>query len=191
MRAKDLTENPEIELANRLPSLKNKDRTTISDLIDRVAHRHRLSNKALHKLFIRKYNRDPFNWADHNLDEANTIDSRQSKIDDFIKWSLDTLNIQKPYPDIELSEESDAAQDGHHTGVNMPDANKIWIYIGNRNLVDCFRTIFHELVHTRQHQLGMIKPGVSYPGSPVEVLADAMAGKYIKIYTKDHPESIE
>jgi hypothetical protein len=33
----------------------------------------------------------------------------------------------------------------------------------------------------------MIKSGDSYPGSPIEVMADAMAGKYIKIYgEKNH-----
>jgi hypothetical protein len=34
----------------------------------------------------------------------------------------------------------------------------------------------------------MIKPGDSYPGSPIEMLADMSAGKYIKIFSKDHPE---
>jgi hypothetical protein len=33
-----------------------------------------------------------------------------------------------------------------------------------------------------------IKPGSSYPGSPIEREADMMAGKYMKIYGKDHPE---
>jgi len=33
----------------------------------------------------------------------------------------------------------------------------------------------------------MIKPGDSYPGSPIEVMADVLAGKYIKIYGKKNP----
>jgi hypothetical protein len=37
-------------------------------------------------------------------------------------------------------------------------------------------------------QLGMIKDGDSYPGSPIEMLADMVAGKYIKIWGKKHPE---
>jgi hypothetical protein len=48
------------------------------------------------------------------------------------------------------------------------------------------RTVFHELVHVRQGQLGMIKPNSSYPGSPIEVMADMLAGKYMKIYGKKH-----
>jgi hypothetical protein len=34
----------------------------------------------------------------------------------------------------------------------------------------------------------MIKPGDSYPGSPIEAEADVMAGKYIKIFGKAHPK---
>jgi hypothetical protein len=33
----------------------------------------------------------------------------------------------------------------------------------------------------------MIHPGDSYPGSPIEAMADMLAGKYIKIYgEKNH-----
>jgi hypothetical protein len=32
----------------------------------------------------------------------------------------------------------------------------------------------------------MIEPGDSYPGSPIEVMADMLAGKYIKIYGADN-----
>jgi hypothetical protein len=32
----------------------------------------------------------------------------------------------------------------------------------------------------------MIKPGASYPGSPIEAEADMLAGKYIKIYGKQN-----
>jgi len=109
------------------------------------------------------------------------------KIKDFIKWAIKTLHIQKPYPKITLSRNTKVAQQGHHTGVHTED-NKIWVYIENRNLIDIFRTIFHELVHERQSQLNMIKDGDSYPGSPIEAMADLLAGKYIKIYGKQHPE---
>jgi hypothetical protein len=65
--------------------------------------------------------------------------------------------------------------------------DKIWVYVNNRNLVDILRTVFHELVHVRQGELNMIEPGDSYPGSPIEAMADMLAGKYIKIYgEKNH-----
>jgi hypothetical protein len=57
----------------------------------------------------------------------------------------------------------------------------------DENNVECdlekeVEKFFHELVHVRQSELNMIKPGDSYPGSPIEVMADMLAGKYIKIY---------
>ena len=109
----------------------------------------------------------------------------------FIKWCIEDLNLQKPYPKITLSRDTMEAQEGHHTGVNYLDENRIWVYIGGRNMIDVLRTIAHELCHTRQHQLNMIKPGMSYPGSPVELLADCYAGKKIKEYGKEYPEVYE
>lgn len=117
-----------------------------------------------------------------SVDNADQL----QQIKDFINWSMKTLNMQKPYPKFTLSRNTQQAQKGHHTGLHHGDT--IWVYIENRNLVDIFRTIFHELVHHRQDQLDMIKDGDSYPGSPIEALADMMAGKYIKIYGKEHPE---
>jgi hypothetical protein len=124
------------------------------------------------------------------VSEGNESDTMTDidHIKDFVKWSIKILHIQKPYPRIRLSRNTLEAQKGHRTGMHKPDENYIWIYIENRNLIDICRTIFHELVHERQGQLGMIKLGDSYPGSPIEAMADMMAGKYIKIYGKRHPE---
>lgn len=110
----------------------------------------------------------------------------EEQIHKFIKWASKVINLKQPYPKFIFSSDTEKAQAGHHTGVHSGDT--IWVYIGNRNLIDIFRTVFHELVHHRQSQLGMIKPGDSYPGSPIEAMADMLAGKYIKIYGKDHPE---
>jgi hypothetical protein len=122
--------------------------------------------------------------------EAVESNDDVQKIKDFIKWSIQQINLEKPYPKIILSKDTKQAQAGHHTGVHTEDAENrcIWVYIGDRNLVDIFRTIFHELVHEKQSQLNMIQSGDSYPGSPIEAMADMIAGKYIKIYGKQHPE---
>lgn len=108
----------------------------------------------------------------------------------FLKWSINKLNISKPYPKIILSRDTEKAKEGTHTGYHTEDPGRktIWIYIENRNLIDIFRTLFHELVHEKQSQLDMIQDGDSYPGSPIEAMADMIAGKYIKIYGKQHPE---
>ena len=173
------------ELANRLPSLSKHDYTTIDDLLRKVAVKHRLTDKALLNLFRKKFKKSPDNWIKDKLDETSNIDL-QEEVDKFIEWASKILKL-KTSPQIELSQDTDEAQDEHHTGAHMHGSDKIWVYVKNRNLVDILRTVFHELVHLRQGELDMINPGDSYPGSPIEVMADALAGKYIKIYgEKNH-----
>ena len=188
MRAKHfITESALSDLEKLLPSHIVHGHHAIDDLMHKIARRHNLTDDALHDLFKRKHLRSPYDLVKDRLHEEGD-DNSDEQTRDFIKWAIETLHIQRPYPKITLSKDADKAQQGHHTGLNIPAQNKIWIYIGNRNRVDVFRTIFHELTHARQYQMGMIKDGDSYPGSPIEVLADAMAGKYIKIYGKEHPE---
>ena len=106
-----------------------------------------------------------------------------NEVEKFKDWACEKLHIQNP-PKIELSYDTEEAQQGHHTGRHVEGSGNIWVYAANRNLVDILRTVFHELVHVRQGELGMIKDGDSYPGSPIEAMADMLAGKYIKIYGK-------
>ena len=105
----------------------------------------------------------------------------------FLAWTSKKLSLETT-PKIEFSYDSDEAQEGHHTGRHNPETGEVWVYCANRNLVDILRTVFHELTHVRQGELDMIKPGDSYPGSPIEAEADVMACKYIKIFGKAHPE---
>lgn len=108
-----------------------------------------------------------------------------NEVEKFKNWAAKRLHIKNP-PKIELSYDTEEAQTGHHTGRHVEGSGSVWVYAANRNLVDILRTVFHELVHVRQGELGMIKHGDSYPGSPIEAMADMLAGKYIKIYGKQH-----
>jgi hypothetical protein len=237
------------ELAEKLPSLKKHDYSTIDHLMKRIGTRHNIEGNKLHDMFVSKYGHTPDTWIkkykaeleeeetdesilgfmtkepkpkpktklDYNavrkmsqgssplpnisnskdIDKnatvykrvAESVDNSQNldQIRSFVQWGIKTLNVQKPYPKITLSTDTEQAQKDHRTGLHTDDG-RILVYIRNRNLVDIFRTIFHELVHHRQDQLNMIGPDDSYPGSPVEAMADMMAGKYIKIYGKEHPE---
>lgn len=108
-----------------------------------------------------------------------------NEVEKFKDWACKRLHIKNP-PKIELSYDTEEAQQGHHTGRHVEGGDSVWVYAANRNLVDILRTVFHELVHVRQSELGMIDHGDSYPGSPIEAMADMLAGKYIKIYGKQH-----
>lgn len=105
----------------------------------------------------------------------------EQEVSKFVDWAGKKLKLKK-VPKVKLSMDTEEAQTGHHTGKHTPGDDFVWVYARNRNLVDILRTVFHELVHVRQHELNMIKPGDSYPGSPIEAQADVLAGKYIKIY---------
>ena len=106
-----------------------------------------------------------------------------SEVGKFKDWAVQKLKIENP-PKIELSYDTEEAQQGHHTGRHIEGSDSVWVYAANRNLVDILRTVFHELVHWRQTELGMIEHGDSYPGSAIEAMADMLAGKYLKIYGK-------
>lgn len=108
-----------------------------------------------------------------------------NEVEKFKDWACKKLHINNP-PKIELSYDTEEAQQGHHTGRHVEGEDSVWVYAANRNLVDILRTVFHELVHVRQGELNMIKNGDSYPGSPIEAMADMLAGKYIKIYGKQN-----
>jgi hypothetical protein len=107
------------------------------------------------------------------------------EVEKFVDWASKRLHLQKT-PKIQLSMDTHDAQQNHHTGSHVSGSGEVWVYAKNRNLVDILRTVFHELVHVRQEELNMIKPGSSYPGSPIEAMADMLAGKYIKIYGKQN-----
>jgi hypothetical protein len=171
--------------AKKLPSLSKHDYTTIDDLVRRIASKHRITRKALEDLFVKQYKKTPDSWIKGKLDEASDDIDLQSEVDKFVEWASKKLNLQE-IPTVELSMDTEEAQDNHHTGGHVPGSGEIWVYANNRNLVDILRTVFHELVHVRQEELNMIKPGDSYPGSPIEAMADMLAGKYIKIYGEEN-----
>ena len=179
-----------LELAKRLPSLEKHDYTTIDTLMRQVASRHSITGKALHDLFVHKFKRTPDEWVKNKLDEAN---DKPDFLEDnpimkkFIQFATQKLKLQS-VPKIEFSYDTEEAQEGHHTGRHSENDNSVWVYVANRNMVDIMRTVYHELTHVRQGELGMIKPGDSYPGSPIEMLADMTAGKEMKIFGKAHPE---
>lgn len=180
------------ELAKKLPSLAKHDYDTIDKLMRNVASKHHINGKALHDLFVNKFGKTPDSWIKNKLDEGD--DEQDLNLDPtmrkFIAWATKKLNLETQ-PEIEFSYNTEEAQQGHHTGRHTSGENKIWVYARNRNMVDIMRTVFHELVHVRQGELDMIHPGDSYPGSPIEAEADMMAGKYIKIFGKAHPQIFE
>lgn len=113
---------------------------------------------------------------------------QQAVIRDFIPWVFEKLHIKGELPNIEFAAEKEGP-DQDRTGFYDPNINKMWIYTGNRNLVDILRTLAHELAHHKQRTVGDTTH--NHKTSDIESQADQAAGMLIKIYTKTHPEIIE
>lgn len=177
-----ILESAVTELTKKLPSLAKHDYDTIDKLMRKIAKKHHITGKALHDLFCKKFKKTPDTWIKDKLDETDSdgLDI-EAEVKKFAEWAMRRVHLKNPIQ-IELSQDTEEAQDNHHTGRHVEGDPTIWVYAKNRNLVDILRTVFHEIVHCRQSELGMIKPGSSYPGSPIEAMADLLAGKYIKIY---------
>ncbi len=202
MRANEfITEaDASLELAKKLPTLSKHTYDTIDKLMMKIARARDISGDELHRQFVKRYGTTPDHWIKRKLKKKRVDEGalRDSVLDsgdfehnplmqEFIEWACGRLGISNP-PQFEWSTDTQDAQDNHHTGRHVQGTDVCWVYVKNRNMVDIMRTVFHELVHHRQGELGMLRKGVSYPGSPVEAMADMLAGKYIKIFGEQHHE---
>ena len=128
-------------------------------------------------------------------DKDVTEDSTPKQVDHekqtkhFINWVYDKKNINGPRPKIIFSDRKESP-DMHHTGWYRKESNTMWVYTGNRNLIDILRTVAHELTHRKQGEQGRIH-GHSPPGSKLEREADAEAGYLMKLYGAEYPEIVE
>jgi len=104
-------------------------------------------------------------------------------IEDFIDFVKGRLNIQE-LPKIKFAQDRSWATDRHSFGQYVPAEKTLTVYIGNRNTADILRTLGHELVHHRQHELGKIKNGSGKTGSEIENEANALAGVLMRDYGK-------
>ena len=158
------------ESTKKLPSLSKHSYSTLDRLV-RGVKKHRV----------------PQEWIQDKIEENDLGLDIAEEVKKFAAWAMKRVHLKKPIK-VELSYDTEEAQTNHHTGSHTEGEDTVWVYAKNRNLVDILRTVFHEIVHCRQSELGMIKPGDSYPGSSIEALADMVAGKYIKIYGEKHNE---
>jgi hypothetical protein len=126
---------------------------------------------------------------DKKINES-TFQEHEEQLRDFVAWCVDELDIQQELPRIRFQDDKEGP-DQHHTGYYNDNKDIMWIYTGNRNMIDIMRTVAHELTHRKQHEDNRIIGDQAYPGSPIEQEADAMAGYLMKLYGKMHPEIIE
>lgn len=126
--------------------------------------------------------------ATHDEPEQLKETVNQSEVVNFIKFVYDRLHIDAPLPRIKLQQEKESP-DQNRTGWYNPEKNEMWVYTGNRNLIDILRTVAHELAHHKQRLDGNTSHNTEL--ADLEGQADQVAGIIMKIYVRKHPEIIE
>lgn len=124
----------------------------------------------------------------YQFEDQQEYEGNEPIIQDFIRWVYKKLYIPGEPPVIKFSQEKESA-DQHRTGYYDLDDNFMWIYTGNRNLIDILRTVAHELVHHKQRTDGDTTDNI--PVVDLESQADSIAGLIMKIYVRHHPEIIQ
>jgi len=121
----------------------------------------------------------------------STLSDHEDQLREFVKWTCGKLKL-KETPRIEFQDTKDTSDgDQKKTAHFDPEDKMMWIYTGNRNLVDIMRSVAHELTHRKQDEQGRVTPDQNYRGSEIEQEADAVAGYLMKLYLDIKPESLE
>jgi len=115
-------------------------------------------------------------------------ESETATIGEFVKYAIKNLEIQKPPRNLTFSYDNAAAKEKRSFGYFDPNANKIWVYVKNRNMADILRTLAHELVHHKQNLDGRIDYKSGETGSDIENEANAKAGILLRDFGKQNNE---
>lgn len=102
----------------------------------------------------------------------------------FENFCIQKLKLSNKYPIDYTDDKAKTKTYGHFD----PNTNRIVVFRGSRSLGDVFRTVAHELVHLKQHELGLIKEDSGKTGSSIENKANAGAGIIMRWFGQLHPE---
>ena len=121
---------------------------------------------------------------------ATLNDDSKKKLADFVKFIKNELKL-KDVPTISIQNH----RNGLKTTANYDytKENKIIkVCSKNRALVDVMRSLAHELVHHKQWEDGRLNgPKPPDIGGEIEDEANAKAGQYIKMFSKENPDIYE
>jgi predicted nucleotidyltransferase len=126
--------------------------------------------------------------ANDSLEVDNDVDLTPEKLEvikDFILFTKQKLGIKGR---VFVSLRGGRDEYIRTTAAYGPDEDKNYIRCNGRALVDILRSIGHEMVHNKQREVGIIKPGVEVQniGGKIEGAANEIAGILIKDFTHNH-----
>jgi cytidyltransferase-like protein len=116
--------------------------------------------------------------------QGKLTENQTATLGKFIKYAVKDLGIQKPPSGLTVSYDTNKARKQSTFGTFNPDNDKIWLYVGNRNMADILRTLAHELVHRKQAEDGRLNITSGETGSDIENEANAQAGVLLRNFGK-------
>jgi ribosome-binding factor A len=147
-----------------------------------VEKEHTTDLKTAKRIALNHLGEDPKYYT--KLAKAKLEEEQNGNLDsinDFIKFAVDTLELQQ-VPKITFTDDEELAKQMHSLGMYKPQTDELLVVRGNRMIADVLRTLAHELVHRKQNELGQLEPGSGATGSPVENEANAAAGVLLRLY---------
>lgn len=119
------------------------------------------------------------------INEDGESEDEVNLVNEFINYVKDKLGLVQ-IPKIDFSDDIDHVKEQRSFGYFSPDRNIIWVYAGDRNTADIFRTLAHELIHRKQEEDGKINYESGETGSDIENEANAKAGVFLRDFGKKH-----
>jgi Zn-dependent peptidase ImmA (M78 family) len=121
------------------------------------------------------------------------IKDQQTKVEQvrkFADWAIEQLNIETP-PAIKYGNDMTQVNNNRSFGSTRSNGD-VWVHVGNRNPADIMRTLVHELIHVKQFELGNATDTMDdEQRQNIEDVANALAGRIMRIYGKEHEEIYE
>jgi Zn-dependent peptidase ImmA (M78 family) len=112
------------------------------------------------------------------------IESKKSKINDFIKFACNHLELDGT-PNIMIIDNPDFSSQNRTFGSYDLNNDIIKVQIAQRHPMDIYRTLAHELVHYKQKHSGKEMNGAD--GSDIENEANATAAVILRQYSHQIP----
>lgn len=108
----------------------------------------------------------------------------------FARWAIDELGIENE-PSINYSSDMSVVLKNRSFGSTKPNGD-VWVHVGNRNTADIMRTLCHELIHVKQFEDGTASVDMDEEQRQfIEDEANAIAGRMMRTYGKEHEEIYE
>ena len=107
---------------------------------------------------------------------------KEEQLTEFVKFVKGELGLKKT-PTIKLLNGRNDLKTTAHYNYSEPE-KIIKINAKNRHLVDVMRSIAHEMVHHKQFEDGRLDVRPPDIGGEIEDEANAKAGQYIKLFSK-------